>query len=58
MAENPQILKLTLLFEFGQVESEILPKNKLQSFFWTWCIGDAENFDSAIVAALSLVIIK
>ena len=23
----------TLLFEFGQVEAEILPKNKLPSFF-------------------------
>ena len=30
---NKQISELTLLFEFGQVEAEILPKNKLLSFF-------------------------
>ena len=28
-----QISKLTLLFKFGQVKAEILPKNKLPSFF-------------------------
>ena len=28
-----QISKLTLLFKFGQVEAEILQKNKLPSFF-------------------------
>ena len=28
-----EILRLTLLFDFGQVEAEILPKNKLTTFF-------------------------
>ena len=32
-SSNNQISKVTLLFEFGQVEAEILLKNKLMSFF-------------------------
>ena len=31
--QNEQISKLTLLFEFGEDLSELLPKNKLYTFF-------------------------
>ena len=31
--QNEQISKLTLLFEFGEDLREILPKNKLYTFF-------------------------
>ena len=32
--QNRQISKLTLLFKFGGDLMEILPKNKLEGFFW------------------------